>query len=126
MQAGHGSGIGFCQSLKSHFTVSSEEMVESQELRELAQDAGGGEIPMEGEEGRIVARLEPASNVSEGEEAELWVDATRLQLFDPDDGRNLTVDASGPPAVGEGSASESSEGDVHGRDPAETQQRSAE
>ena len=55
---------------------------------------------MEGDEGRIVARLDPASQVKQGEEAELWVDATRLQLFDPDDGRNLMVDAAGPAAVG--------------------------
>jgi multiple sugar transport system ATP-binding protein len=86
--------------LYAHFTVSSDETIESQELRELAQDAGGGEIPMEGEEGRIVARLDPASQVKQGEEAELWVDAGRLQLFDPQDGRNLMVDAEGPAAVG--------------------------
>ncbi|HZN87939.1 MAG TPA: sn-glycerol-3-phosphate ABC transporter ATP-binding protein UgpC [Thermoleophilaceae bacterium] len=108
--------------LYAHFSVTSDAQIESQELRELAEDAGGGEIPMEGEEGRIVARLEPASNVTEGEEADLWVDATRLQLFDPEDGRNLTVDASGPPAVGEGSASERTEGDVQGRDPAVTEE----
>ena len=55
---------------------------------------------MEGEEGRIVARLDPASKVAEGQDAELWVDATRLQLFDPEDGRNLTSDQKGPAAVG--------------------------
>jgi len=92
--------------LYGHFTVSSGETIESQELRELAQDAGGGEIPMEGEEGRIVARLDPASGIKQGEEAELWVDATRLQLFDPGDGRNLMVDAEGPAAVGEGSGAD--------------------
>ena len=61
-------------------------------LRELAEDAGGGEVPMAGEEGRIVARLDPASEVKVGQEAELWVDASRLHLFDPEDGRNLTAD----------------------------------
>jgi multiple sugar transport system ATP-binding protein len=86
--------------LYAHFTVSSDAMIESQELRELAQDAGGGEIPMEGEEGSIVARLDPSSEVSQGHEAELWVDATRLHLFDPEDGRNLMVDADVPAAVG--------------------------
>jgi multiple sugar transport system ATP-binding protein len=86
--------------LYAHFTVSSGATIESQELRELAQDAGGGEIPMEGGEGRIVARLDPASRIKQGEEAELWVDAGRLQLFDPQDGRNLMVDAEGPAAVG--------------------------
>ena len=47
--------------LYAHFTVSSDATIESQELRELAEDAGGGEVPMAGEEGRIVARLDPAS-----------------------------------------------------------------
>src|ERR687896_32643 len=46
--------------LYAHFTVSSDASIESEELRELAQDAGGGEMPMEGDEGRIVARLDPA------------------------------------------------------------------
>jgi multiple sugar transport system ATP-binding protein len=55
---------------------------------------------MEGEEGSIVARLDPSSEVSQGHEAELWVDATRLHLFDPEDGRNLMVDADVPAAVG--------------------------
>ena len=92
--------------LYAHFTVSSGEKIDSQELRELAQDAGGGEIPMEGEEGSIVARLDPASDVKQGGEAELWVDATSLHLFDPEDGRNLMVEADVPAAVGEGSGAD--------------------
>jgi multiple sugar transport system ATP-binding protein len=86
--------------LFAHFTVSMDETIESEELRELASDAGGGEIPVEGEEGSVVARLDPASEIKQGEEAELWVDATKLQLFDPEDGRNLMVEIEGPPAVG--------------------------
>jgi multiple sugar transport system ATP-binding protein len=82
-----------------HFSVDTDQSIESQELRELAEDAGGGEVPSAGEEGRIVARLDPASNVTEGQDAELWVDATRLILFDPDDGRNLTTDQQGPAAT---------------------------
>jgi multiple sugar transport system ATP-binding protein len=85
--------------LYAHFSVASDATIESQELRELAEDAGGGEVPMAGEEGHIVARLEPASKVKVGEEAELFVDATRLQLFDPDNGINLTVEQQGPPAT---------------------------
>jgi multiple sugar transport system ATP-binding protein len=85
--------------LYAHFTVSTDETIESDELRELAADAGGGEVPSAGE-GRIVARLDAASQVKQGQESELWVDATRLQLFDPEDGRNLMVDAEGPAAVG--------------------------
>jgi multiple sugar transport system ATP-binding protein len=94
--------------LYAHFRVSSDSTIESAELRELAQDAGGGEIPMEGGEGSVVARLDPASQVKQGQEAELWVDATRLQLFDPEDGRNLMVDAEGPAAVGAAAGGEQS------------------
>jgi multiple sugar transport system ATP-binding protein len=91
--------------LYAHFTVASDATIESQELRELAEDAGGGEVPMAGEEGRIVARLDPASKVSVGQEAELFVDATRLHLFDPDNGVNLTVEHKVPPATtGDGAA----------------------
>jgi multiple sugar transport system ATP-binding protein len=92
--------------LYAHFTVSSDATIESEELRELAQDAGGGEVPVAGEQGHIVARLDPAAKVKPGEEAELWVDATKLQLFDPDDGRNLMVDSAGPAAVGSEAAGE--------------------
>jgi multiple sugar transport system ATP-binding protein len=100
--------------LYAHFTVTADAMIDSAELRELAQDAGGGEIPMEGDEGRIVARLDPASQGRQGQEAELWVDATRLQLFDPEDGRNLMVDSAAPAAVGPDAAGEQSPG---GQDP---------
>jgi multiple sugar transport system ATP-binding protein len=92
--------------LYAHFSVSMDETIESEELRELASDAGGGEIPREGEEGSVVARLDPASEIKQGAEAELWVDATKLQLFDTEDGRNLMVDQEGPPAVGAASGAE--------------------
>jgi multiple sugar transport system ATP-binding protein len=91
--------------LYAHFTVASDQSIESQELRELAEDVGGGEVPMEAEEGRIVARLDPQSNVRPGEDAELWVDATRLHLFDPEEGRNLTTEKEGPAATGDGQGS---------------------
>jgi multiple sugar transport system ATP-binding protein len=88
--------------LYAHFTVATDQQIESQELRELAEDVGGGEVPMEAEEGHIVARLDPQSKVRPGEEAELWVDSSRLHLFDPEEGRNLTAGRQGPPATGDG------------------------
>jgi multiple sugar transport system ATP-binding protein len=88
--------------LYAHFSVTSDQAIESQELRELAEDVGGGEVPMEAEEGHIVARLDPQSKVRTGEAAELWVDASRLHLFDPEQGRNLTAGKQGPPATGDG------------------------
>ncbi len=64
------------------------EGVESDELRELAEDAGTAEVPSSGE-GTVVARLDPASKVKRGVESELWVDSTRLHLFEPESGRSL-------------------------------------
>jgi len=64
------------------------ESVESDELRELAEDTGAGEVPSSGA-GQVVARLDAASRVKRGEESELWVDSTKLHLFDPESGANL-------------------------------------
>jgi multiple sugar transport system ATP-binding protein len=77
--------------LYAHFSVTSEESIQSAELRELAEDSGAGEVPGAGEEGAVVARLDAASGVKEGQEAELWLDATKVHLFDPEDGRSLTA-----------------------------------
>jgi multiple sugar transport system ATP-binding protein len=85
--------------LYAHFSVASDQQIESAELRELAEDAGGGEVPMAGEEGRIVARLDAASQVRVDQESELWVDASKIHLFDPEDGRSLTTSQKGPAAT---------------------------
>jgi len=101
--------------LYAHFEVESDESIESAELRELAEDAGGGEVPMAGEEGQIVARLDPASEIAKGREAELWVDATKLHLFDPEDGRSLTTTKRGPAATDGGQGTSGQDPDA-GRD----------
>jgi multiple sugar transport system ATP-binding protein len=75
-----------------YFTTE-HEGVSSQELDELAKDAGTAEVPSAGE-GQVVARLEAASQVQEGQEAELWYDASKLHLFDAESGRSLLVDTS--------------------------------
>ncbi|HYH60884.1 MAG TPA: sn-glycerol-3-phosphate ABC transporter ATP-binding protein UgpC [Solirubrobacterales bacterium] len=71
----------------AYFTVKGES-VESDELKELAEDAGTSEVPSAGE-GLVVARLDAASDVERGKDAELWVDSTKLHFFDPDSGANL-------------------------------------
>ncbi len=77
--------------LYAHFTMGAEgASVQSEELTELAQDAGSGEVPGGAEEGHAVARLDPRSQVRESEEAELWLDASKVHLFDPDGGSALT------------------------------------
>ncbi|MEA2398244.1 MAG: multiple sugar transport system ATP-binding protein [Thermoleophilaceae bacterium] len=55
--------------------------VESEELAELAQDAGTAEVPGAGQ-GKVVARLDPAASVKQGGDAELWVDTSRIHFFD--------------------------------------------
>jgi multiple sugar transport system ATP-binding protein len=75
--------------LYAHFSVEGS-AVEAQELAELAQDAGTAEVPGAGE-GRIVARLDPASKVAQGQEAELWVDTTRIHFFDTATGDRITT-----------------------------------
>jgi hypothetical protein len=37
----------------------------------------------------VVARLEAASQVQEGQETELWYDASKLHLFDAESGERL-------------------------------------
>ncbi|MDQ4041059.1 MAG: ABC transporter ATP-binding protein, partial [Actinomycetota bacterium] len=73
--------------LYAYFAVETEG-VASQELEELAQDAGTAEVPG-ADSGQVVARLDAASRVSEGAEAELWFDAAKLHLFDAESGRSL-------------------------------------
>jgi multiple sugar transport system ATP-binding protein len=74
--------------LYAYFDIQSEG-VQSDQLAELAEDAGAGEVPGGGT-GQVVTRLDAASKVEEGAEAELWVDATQLHLFDPQSGESLT------------------------------------
>ncbi len=86
----------------AYFSVSSDKTIESDELRELAEDSGAGEVPGGGQAGDIVARLAPESRVRKGDEAEIFVDASHIQLFDPSDGSSLTADAPKPAAADAG------------------------
>jgi len=64
--------------------------IESDQLAELAEDAGTSEVPGGGGDS-IVARLDPTSEATEGEQLELWMDATRLQFFEADSGERLAA-----------------------------------
>jgi multiple sugar transport system ATP-binding protein len=58
-----------------------------QQLGQLA-----GDLDMEqtsGDESQIVARLDATSTVKEGVEAEIWLDARKIHLFDPETGEAL-------------------------------------
>jgi multiple sugar transport system ATP-binding protein len=67
----------------------SGEGARSDQISELAADAGGADIP-HADEQQVVARLNPDSRVARGETARLWLDATKLHLFDPQSGKSLT------------------------------------
>jgi multiple sugar transport system ATP-binding protein len=70
--------------------------VSSRELDELAQDAGGADLPSTQGGVQITARLGAESKVKQGAEAELWFDSTHLQLFDAESGRTLLGRAGAP------------------------------
>jgi multiple sugar transport system ATP-binding protein len=74
----------------AHFSIGAGQQVESQELRELAEDAGAADVPRASGEAEAVARLDPETDIREGQEAELWFDPARLHLFDAETGRALT------------------------------------
>ncbi|XVV04758.1 ABC transporter ATP-binding protein [Actinosynnema sp. CA-248983] len=74
----------------AYFSLSGEQAT-SQELAELAADAGSADVPGGGVS--LVTRISAASTATEGEQAEIWFDADKVQLFDPDTGRNLTYSA---------------------------------
>jgi hypothetical protein len=61
------------------------------ELEELARDSGRADTG--GTTETVVARLDPASRITEGEDARLWIDGRKLHVFDPGSGRNLTLAA---------------------------------
>ncbi len=94
---GHDQGVTFeapievLESMGSeiyvYFSFSGGE-VSSDELAELARDSGIAETPG-GRTGLAVARLNPESDVKEGDTAKLWFDGAKLHLFDPSDGSSL-------------------------------------
>jgi multiple sugar transport system ATP-binding protein len=63
--------------------------VESEELRELQEDAGTGDVPSSSS-GHAVARVDSGSSVTAGQRAKLWLDTNKLHLFNPSDGLSLT------------------------------------
>jgi len=78
-----------------YFTRGREQGVNSAELEELAADSGRADTGGSGD--TIVARLDAATTIREGHDAELWVDTRPMHIFDPATGRNLSL------AAGDGS-----------------------
>jgi multiple sugar transport system ATP-binding protein len=76
--------------------------VETAELEELARDSGRADAGTSAE--TVVARLDPASQITEGQDTELWLDVRSVHVFDPATGKNLTRGDSRSPAAGTRSA----------------------
>jgi multiple sugar transport system ATP-binding protein len=74
----------------AHFGVGGGEQLQSADLQDLRDDAGGEVETTDAGESVVVARLSPNSRVRVGEQAELWLDATKLHFFEPDSGSSLT------------------------------------
>jgi multiple sugar transport system ATP-binding protein len=60
----------------------------ARELEELAADTGSTDVP--GASDQVVARLDTASRAREGERLELWFDTSKLHVFNPANGANLS------------------------------------
>jgi multiple sugar transport system ATP-binding protein len=69
---------------------------------EVAHQLADLEHELDGEVLRtqLVVSLDAASTVHRGEDAELFIDASRMHLFDPSSGENLTLQASGQATAG--------------------------
>ncbi len=74
-----------------YFTKELAQGVDAAELQELAADSGRSEAGVSGD--TLVARLDTATTIREGQDAELWVDARTMHLFDPGTGRNLSLES---------------------------------
>jgi multiple sugar transport system ATP-binding protein len=78
--------------LYAYFELDSEaDRVSSEELDELAADSGAAEVPGAGTN-EVIARLDAASKVKRGDDAELWLDKEALHFFDPTSGERLEKD----------------------------------
>jgi multiple sugar transport system ATP-binding protein len=77
--------------LYAYFDV--EAHAESDQLTELAADAGMEDLPSHGDHQQVVARLDAASRASAGQEAEIVLETDEIKLFDPNGGRSLAAAA---------------------------------
>jgi multiple sugar transport system ATP-binding protein len=73
----------------AHFGVTAEHL-ESADLDELRHDQDDVEETTDSGDSVVVARLDSASQIRAGDVVELWLDATKLHLFDADSGMSLT------------------------------------
>ncbi|HEY3907732.1 MAG TPA: sn-glycerol-3-phosphate ABC transporter ATP-binding protein UgpC [Streptosporangiaceae bacterium] len=71
-----------------YFAQGRDNTLDVDQLAELAQDSGQADTGGSGD--TVTARLDSATQVREGQEAELWVDTRSMHVFDPQTGKNYT------------------------------------
>ncbi len=71
-----------------YFAQGRDNTLNVDQLAELAQDSGQADTGGSGD--TVTARLDSATQVREGQEAELWVDTRAMHVFDPQTGKNYT------------------------------------
>ena len=79
-----------------YFTQESGLTAKTDQLADLAADSGAAEL---GSAETVTARLDPDTQIKEGDAAELWADVSSMHIFDPDNGENLTLGAGAPAAT---------------------------
>jgi multiple sugar transport system ATP-binding protein len=79
-----------------YFTQESGLTAKTDQLADLAADSGTAEL---GSAETVTARLDPTTQIKEGDSAELWADVSSMHIFDPDNGENLTLGAGAPAAT---------------------------
>ncbi|HLX49296.1 MAG TPA: sn-glycerol-3-phosphate ABC transporter ATP-binding protein UgpC [Streptosporangiaceae bacterium] len=72
-----------------YFSQDLGQAVNVAELEELARDSGRADTGATTE--TVVARIDPATRITEGETAQLWADVRAVHMFDPSTGLNLTL-----------------------------------
>jgi multiple sugar transport system ATP-binding protein len=73
----------------AHFDFDQGQQFESDELRELQEDAGTSDVPSSSS-GHAVARVDAGSGVTAGQRTKLWLNTEKIHVFDPSDGHSMT------------------------------------
>src|SRR3954452_5361563 len=73
--------------LYAYFEVAGADVVQSDQLAEIAADAGMEDLPSAGSQ--IIARLDAASSARADQEIELSLDCSQIKLFEPEGGKSL-------------------------------------
>jgi multiple sugar transport system ATP-binding protein len=76
-----------------YFTQERDKAMNVAELEELARDSGAADTGSSTD--TVTARLDTATGVREGHDAQLWVDVRSIHVFDPASGENIALGADG-------------------------------